>query len=388
MRVKIKGQVTKAPLSPMGRSPGSIFASPRYRHHPYISQLSPLLELLMRPGEPLLEALERVAQENEARPFVRPLINIYARTNLALRFLVRRVREELKETPEIGTMFRGVSYPVQYISAYWQIVGQQYIRQVLQPLVLLILSKEQNLEMDPNRLQNPGDVKVNTLNLMVTCREAFEHIRDSIYLFPQEMQMLCRHICTIADERFPGKGLLAVGAICFLRLFCPAIVSPESYGVISKDLVVTSKARRHLVLVSKVLQTLANLDVRFGEKEQYMVPMNVFLKNFNVDMRNLLTTMAMPPFKPRKDSSPRDILSRDIFSLHQVFWEYRDQIAETLGKRHEKISNVFQDFIMEVGEPMSQAQFAALEEAKPPTSRVISRIDHIPKKGGRKSKRH
>jgi len=59
-----------------------------------------------------------------------------------------------------------------------------------------------------------------------------------------------------------------------LRLLNPAILLPEAYGVSAVP--PSAAARRQLLLVTKVLQNLAN-NIRFGNKEQHMAPMNAFL---------------------------------------------------------------------------------------------------------------
>lgn len=60
----------------------------------------------------------------------------------------------------------------------------------------------------------------------------------------------------------------------FLRFICPAIVAPESEGLVSTA--PTKEMRRGLLLIAKIIQNLAN-NVLFGAKEPYMFPLNPFL---------------------------------------------------------------------------------------------------------------
>ncbi len=57
-------------------------------------------------------------------------------------------------------------------------------------------------------------------------------------------------------ERFPNMKLTVVGGFFFLRFVCPSLVAPEGYGL--SEQVPDTKARRSLILVSKILQNLAN----------------------------------------------------------------------------------------------------------------------------------
>lgn len=59
----------------------------------------------------------------------------------------------------------------------------------------------------------------------------------------------------------------------FLRFLCPAIVAPDAFGVVKTA--PSSAVRRTLVLMSKVVQNLANGTEH--AKEEYMQPTDVFV---------------------------------------------------------------------------------------------------------------
>jgi GTPase-activator protein for Ras-like GTPase len=65
--------------------------------------------------------------------------------------------------------------------------------------------------------------------------------------------------------KFPDALHSAIGGLLFLRFFCPAIVSPESFGLLRKH--IRPELRRLAILVSKVLQSLSN---RSPLKESYL----------------------------------------------------------------------------------------------------------------------
>lgn len=81
----------------------------------------------------------------------------------------------------------------------------------------------------------------------------------------------------------------------FLRFFCPAVTSPEAYGIVDGMLETilllqiilidffnclteppSPESRRLLILMTKVLQNLSN-DVEFGLKEPHMAKLNDFI---------------------------------------------------------------------------------------------------------------
>lgn len=66
----------------------------------------------------------------------------------------------------------------------------------------------------------------------------------------------------------------AVGTVIFLRFINPAIVSPCESGIVDQQ--PPLKIKRGLMLVSKILQNIAN-HVEFS-KEQHMLYFNDFLR--------------------------------------------------------------------------------------------------------------
>ncbi len=64
-----------------------------------------------------------------------------------------------------------------------------------------------------------------------------------------------------------------------------------TYSLVLLELI-TSKNRRSLVLISKVLQNLAN-DVEFGDKEPYMAVMNYFIIKKRKALQEFFSELAV-----------------------------------------------------------------------------------------------
>ena len=96
---------------------------------------------------------------------------------------------------------------------------------------------------------------------------------SSVNKFPMALKKICQYLQRAVVKRFPAAKRKVVGGFFFLRLICPAVVSPEGFGVVDK---VDDATRRSLILISKIMQTLSN-GVMFGVKEEYMKPMNQFI---------------------------------------------------------------------------------------------------------------
>lgn len=100
-------------------------------------------------------------------------------------------------------------------------------------------------------------------------------ILDVCSHLPDEIKEHLANIKALAGQKFPVARLKSVGAILFLRFFCPAVIAPDGFGYVPGP--PPPAVRRVLTLVAKPIQNLAN-QVEFGSKEQFMLPFNEFVK--------------------------------------------------------------------------------------------------------------
>ena len=183
------------------------------------------------------------------------------------------------------------------LSAYARWKGAAYLRSTMQQIIARLIqsSKELDLELDPTRSTSPEELHRNALQLQRITQIFIEDICKSAENVPATFRRICHTIASAVTPRFPEAKFTAVGAFIFLRFFCPAIVAPDSEGLVSS--VPTKEMRRGLVLIAKVVQNLAN-NILFGAKEQYMSPMNDFLAQniyrVTAYLREISVTMPLP----------------------------------------------------------------------------------------------
>jgi len=110
------------------------------------------------------------------------------------------------------------------------------------------------------------------------CQLLLDSITNAVDKIPFGIRWICKQIHSTAKEAFPDAtrqqlGSL-VGGYIYLRFFMPALVAPESIALCDEP---SKKARRNLVICSKVLQNLSN-GIIFGDKESFMRVCNPFLE--------------------------------------------------------------------------------------------------------------
>jgi hypothetical protein len=85
-----------------------------------------------------------------------------------------------------------------------------------------------------------------------------------------------------------------VGGFVFLRLFGPAILSPENAGFAKHALPKCPNARKILLQATRIMQNLAN-NVLFGSKETHMIVLNDFLTSNIYKVTNFLRQISTLP---------------------------------------------------------------------------------------------
>lgn len=145
---------------------------------------------------------------------------------------------------------------------------------------------------------------------------------------------VCHCILNSVLKRFPEAMHTALGAFVFLRFFCPAIVAPESEGLVKNSVSVSREMRRGHLIVTKVIQNLAN-NVLFGAKETYMIVLNDFLTSNIYKVTSFLREISkVPALAPEDDHvDMRHMDDKDYAMLHHVLADNMERISRDLATR-------------------------------------------------------
>ncbi|KAH3760372.1 rasGTPase-activating protein [Pelomyxa schiedti] len=246
--------------------------------------------------------------------FSRIMVKILNQAKKVLPFVRALVLSELDAVTKTseGSALRGNSVSTKVEAAYVKIIGREYIKLVLGELVSSIVNESTlNLEIDKRKLLQNPDVGESQLwddatidEAIIRHRQMLETLtmtflyritdKDMICQMPRPLRAIAGYIADIAQGRLPSDWVPLVGGFVMLRIFSPAIVSPEVLGVMPPDTVLTPKSRRNLVLLAKVLQCISNGGV-VSNKEEYMAPMSDFISKTAPRMKEYLTTVCTDP---------------------------------------------------------------------------------------------
>lgn len=187
-----------------------------------------------------------------------------------LRGLLQR---EVQMASSVQLLLRESTFATKLINNYMLVVGTDYLRSTLGPMINMLCENAMVFEVDPARAPPGTDFKQNLRTLTNTTQMFMEKITQNIGSIPVQIRILCSQIAQASRERFPGQHLVGVASLFFLRFICPALLMPDVYSVC--DVVPTEATRRSLVLVAKVVQKLGSRTT--FKKEPYLNDLNPYI---------------------------------------------------------------------------------------------------------------
>eukprot|EP01102_Stenamoeba_stenopodia_P019729 TRINITY_DN751_c0_g1_i2.p1 TRINITY_DN751_c0_g1~~TRINITY_DN751_c0_g1_i2.p1 ORF type:complete len:501 (-),score=90.90 TRINITY_DN751_c0_g1_i2:243-1745(-) len=287
-----------------------------------------LTTLLVMPDLTIVRSLcSALLNSDEASIVPQPLIALLDANGKSFSIFTSMIQSEIQKTTDEATLFRNSSGATMLMTAFGRHVGELYLHQLLKPL-FFELPKNVSFEIDPGRIRS-GTQSENMQNLKAIAKKFIEKITQSVDHVPKQIKQLCTLLQSEVSKKYPESRLSSVGGFFFLRFICPAIVTPDSFGIISD--VVDSNMRRGLILVSKILQSLTN-GVLFGEKESYMVPLNDFIKEHTSTIHAFFDKLTATELETQIPPTSVVVIERKSMRLIFQF------IRTNLRKIHDELS--------------------------------------------------
>eukprot|EP01102_Stenamoeba_stenopodia_P002953 TRINITY_DN1288_c0_g1_i1.p1 TRINITY_DN1288_c0_g1~~TRINITY_DN1288_c0_g1_i1.p1 ORF type:complete len:687 (+),score=116.19 TRINITY_DN1288_c0_g1_i1:437-2497(+) len=249
-----------------------------------------LIQLLSEPRIDLIRSLALVADPTISEQLAKDLVAIFEANGQALELVNKMIKHEVDITTSSGTLFRGNSLASHLMVSYARSSGKQYLVSTLKPLIELIRSSETSFEVDPSKLKSGESLSENTKNLSSITSSFIDRIVKSLDSCPITIRAICKYLQKVVSAKFPESKSKSVGGFFFLRILCPAIVSPDGFNIVNRQ-IVTPEIRRALILVSKILQNIANA-VQFGQKETYMIPFNQLCASQTTVVQSFFDSLA------------------------------------------------------------------------------------------------
>eukprot|EP01130_Rhizamoeba_saxonica_P015512 TRINITY_DN6980_c0_g1_i1.p1 TRINITY_DN6980_c0_g1~~TRINITY_DN6980_c0_g1_i1.p1 ORF type:complete len:515 (+),score=116.55 TRINITY_DN6980_c0_g1_i1:28-1572(+) len=247
-------------------------------------------------------ALAQTTNISEAARLGQKIVTFYAYHNMShvTRTIEVLIYDEVKNQSTAGTLFRNNSNVTHIMTCFSKFIGVEYLRSVLCPIVDFIIEevgRGVTFEPNPDLLPQKGpgsDLDVNIANLRTIFANLMDTLLNSMRQIPVPLREIGQYLREATQEKFPESNNSVIGGFFFLRYMCPAIVAPDGFKVVAPGTVISPETRRVLVLLSKIVQTIAN-EREFGGKEPYMVPFNRVVKEYANALNYFTRTLSKIP---------------------------------------------------------------------------------------------
>lgn len=272
-----------------------------------ISNYSNVLEVILNFQENnVISKLAELVTDLEG--FSRNVLRILEGRGMAVIWLNSLIDEEIAEadSTRVNTLFRGNTLLTKALDSYMRLVGTEYLDDTLGDILRSICKNKIACEVDPSRQERSDDLKTQWKILMYNTRTCWRAVTESVGYFPRELLLVFAHLQKRLTEKFSDRGpsgelipdsdlasqarYTGVSGFVFLRLICPAILSPKLFYIVREH--PEPRAHRTLTLIAKSLQGLANL-VMFGTKESWMVPMNEFITENTKSLKDFIDQICL-----------------------------------------------------------------------------------------------
>lgn len=285
-----------------------------------------LIKVLLKSRLSLVSALFSVAKRQDKKrqeKLVGALVRLFGHAQQLVPLFVRFGALEVAHTMSANNLFVEGSMTARLVSAYGKLAANNYLQVILTPILRRVYHLSEALELDPSRAEEVT-IRSNTKNLMTLALIILDSIFDNINALPLVFRAICAKLHEIVSACFPARGAshLVLRSFLFVKFICPALVSPDAFGL--TDFPPSRAAGRTLVLLSKIIAAIVT-GTRFGRREPYMAPLNDFIQqqSNSDDLRTLLEAILdvddvsrSPPRRKRREVPLESLLSLPPPSLH------------------------------------------------------------------------
>ncbi|CAO3627454.1 unnamed protein product [Cunninghamella echinulata] len=295
-----------------------------------------LVQQLFRYNCAIVSSLYQVCSVADIDDVSIALLASFTSENNTMGLLKIVIQQEIKNTDYEENLFRKTSIATKCWTLFAKLNGNNYMKSVLQPVINQLKERDNELsfELDSNKIDQ-NTIEINKRNITSATNLILDSICNSVNSAPIEFRFVLNFILRATKNRFPTSIYKALGSFLFLRFFCPAIVSPETEGMIEpKD--TSLKLRRVLLFIAKIIQNLAN-GILFGKKEVHLAILNDYMIENIPRVTRFLHDMAMVAYDEEypNDEYPIQMVEEDYHVLQRVLTKYIDDIQREFTSQNQ-----------------------------------------------------
>lgn len=296
----------------------------------------------------VLFALFESVKNNDKDEICEAIVRIFMKKGetALLNVLHQSVVREVKSTLQAETLFRANSTASKLMKKFCQRVAVPYLKKCIGGLIKQVSDNPKNFEIDPPKAKARNEDPIqNAKNCIAVIQQFFDAILQSKDYMPFAFREYCRYLYeevgskfalqkTEADDLQFDFKYIAVGGFIFLRLICPAITTPNQYGL---EIEPGNDARRFFIIITKVLQNLAN-GIVSNKKEEFMVHFEPWLQTNIPTIKQFFEDIAKPAetIIPIEDEVKDEELEEGKAVTHRFVFNYAETMRPTIQQLSKK----------------------------------------------------
>eukprot|EP01130_Rhizamoeba_saxonica_P004176 TRINITY_DN1716_c0_g1_i1.p1 TRINITY_DN1716_c0_g1~~TRINITY_DN1716_c0_g1_i1.p1 ORF type:complete len:958 (-),score=212.57 TRINITY_DN1716_c0_g1_i1:38-2716(-) len=322
-------------------------------------------------SRPVLDGLLSTLGSGDLDRAAKALIHLSLAHSLGLEILLDVIDQEIEYCVHANTIFRGNSLASKMFKTYSRVIGGSYLFKTLAKMIAQLsamVDRDKNdedgidlmamdIELDGDKMVDTNfdemEFESNMITLQMICQKILAAISKNKSIMPPEFFTIFQRVFRNIDEKFGDEDdtavYYAVGGLFFLRFVIPSIFAPHVYG--TREDPPSPELQRQLVLIAKVIQTIANLTLP-GKKEAYMVCMHDFIEKSIPKIIVFYDEVMNNPSPERTDivDVPHEAKCNAAGVLYNMAYMKKDKILEYLQEHGSKRDRKqFQRIIDEYG---------------------------------------
>ncbi|KAG2389094.1 hypothetical protein C9374_014494 [Naegleria lovaniensis] len=242
-------------------------------------------------------------QLNVSEKMVAPLLTLFDSSDSpkpSVDFVKAAVTVEVDCAESSGTLFRRNSLSSKLVTLFFKVFGLRYLTKTIKPFLLKLIKENKSYEIDDEKVASSEVADKNAELLEGLCSEVLTLITNSQNNCPIQIREVLSHTFSESEKKYPSSGEMCVGGLLFLRFFCPALVTPQLFGLVKDP--PPKNVQRTLTLLTKILQNVANqIQVSESKKEKFMKRVETYTANQIEKTKQFLRTMSEEPKKEIKE---------------------------------------------------------------------------------------
>ncbi|ORX55578.1 hypothetical protein DM01DRAFT_1320819 [Hesseltinella vesiculosa] len=261
-----------------------------------VGRYEKLVDLMFESDMDIALSLCQVCPATELERAAKALSRCFFAKNHLCELLTHVMEKEVRGTDVESELFRGTTMATQLLSHTASMICSEYVRETLYPaLVAVNALPEERLtwEVNPEKICTSESLTTNRRNVLAVADLLLKAICPSGSRMPMAYREYLAVLSDIVKGKFPEARYTAVGGFVFLRLFCPAMLTPEKHGFSPDALPKNRNAKKIILQANRIIQNLSS-NVLFGSKDAYLVSLNDFLTENIYQVTTFLRELCAP----------------------------------------------------------------------------------------------